>query len=61
MPVESRSSGKPTGSQPKSEHLIGLARFLQAEYLPSASMELYRARIVTNGPVRGVAFEPIDL
>jgi len=43
----------------QSEHLTGLARFLQKEYLPSARMELYRARIVRNGASSGVVFEEI--
>jgi hypothetical protein len=44
----------------QSDHLIGLAHFLRKEYLPSAQVELYRARIVPDGASRGVVFEPID-
>lgn len=43
------------------EHLVGLARFLKEKYLPSARMELYRARIVANGSSSGVIFESIKL
>ena len=45
----------------QSEHLMGLAHFLQKEFLPSARMELYRARIVKDGASRGVSFEQINL
>jgi hypothetical protein len=41
------------------EHLIGVARFLKERYLPSARVELYRARIVPNGTTQGIAYEPI--
>jgi hypothetical protein len=43
------------------EHLLGLGRYLLQEFLPSARMELYRARIVPNGAQKGVAFEEITL
>ena len=41
------------------EHLAGLGHFLKKQYLPSARIELYQARIVPNGAGRGVSFEPI--
>jgi len=41
------------------DHLIGVARFLKEACLPSASVELYRARIVPNGTTSGVTYEPI--
>jgi hypothetical protein len=40
-------------------HLLGLAAFVRKEYLPSARVELYRARIVPKGATHGVAFEAI--
>ena|SRR5258706_428922 len=40
-------------------HLLGVGQFLQKEYLPSAKIELYRARIVANGTSKGVKFETI--
>lgn len=43
------------------DHLIGLGQFLLKEYLPSARMELVRARIVPDGASRGVLFEQVDL
>ena len=44
----------------QSEHLVG-AHFLRKEFLPSARLELYRARIVPSGASRGVSFEEISL
>jgi hypothetical protein len=42
------------------DHLVALGRFIHEEYLPSARVELFRARIVQDSASRGVVFERID-
>lgn len=41
------------------KHLQGMAEYILKEYLPNAQIELYQAKIVRDGNVKGVRFERI--
>lgn len=40
-------------------HLLALAHYLRAKYLPQAAFELYHAGFVAQGATRGIRFEKI--
>jgi hypothetical protein len=57
--VASHFGGLPKVSDAQRKHIRGLAAYVQKEYLPNASFELYHAKIVGNGIDREVEFEKI--